>query len=99
MTFRIYFIGWYLYVIILSFDHTVDIKNFLGPPMQRNCFNLQFVKCYHFGNRLMKSDNVKTKIIVFVQKTVRRPKMNETFIFYKVYIFHTTTNAVSSLEL
>ena len=47
----------------------------------------------------MKSDNLKTKIIVFDQKTVRKPKMNETFIFYKVYIFHTTTNAVSSLEV
>ena len=43
--------------------------------------------------------NEKTKIIVFVPKTVHEPEMNETFIFYKVYIFHTTTNAVSSLEL
>ena len=47
----------------------------------------------------MKLDNVIAKIIVFVPKTVRKPEMNETFIFYKVYIFHTTTNAVSSLEL
>ena len=35
MTFRIYFIGWYLYVIILSFDYTVDIKKFLSPNAKK----------------------------------------------------------------
>ena len=32
---RIYFIGWYLYGIILSFDHTVDIEMALRPDAKK----------------------------------------------------------------
>ena len=67
--------------------------------MQQKWLQLAICKMLFFRDFLMKSDNLKTKIIVFDQKTVRKPKMNETFISYKVHIFHTTTNAVSSLEV